>query len=128
MALKPPNWCKDAVMTRKGWKHPDRNEILLRKKFTQAQVDEWNGVTPSTAVEEVEEVLEPDIDDVTELLDEEWTQKSEEFNSMTKDELEAYGREHGIELDKRRVKADMILNLVNHLNSSSFDEDDVEAE
>ena len=43
-----------------------------------------------------------------------------DFSSMTKDELEEYGREVGIELDKRHSKADLIDELNQHL------EDEVE--
>lgn len=47
MAIKPPAWAKDAVPTPKGWKHPRRNEILLPRKFTQDQIDEYLGVSKS---------------------------------------------------------------------------------
>ena len=43
-----------------------------------------------------------------------------DFSSMTKDEIEEYGREVGIELDKRHSKADLIDELNQHL------EDEVE--
>lgn len=70
MAIKPPSWAKDAVPTLKGWKHPKRNEILLPKKFTQDQIDEYLGksnptpppVVPEPVLEEPEtiEVDEPE--------------------------------------------------------------------
>ena len=47
MTIKPPAWAKDAIPTAKGWKHPKRNEILVNKKFTQAEIDEYLGVAPA---------------------------------------------------------------------------------
>lgn len=54
-----------------------------------------------------------------------------DFSSMTKDELEEYGREVGIELDKRHTKADLIDELNLHLEDEVEEvevEDDVEDE
>jgi murein L,D-transpeptidase YcbB/YkuD len=39
--MKPPNYQKDAIPTLKGWKHPKRNEILVNKKFTQKEIDDY---------------------------------------------------------------------------------------
>ena len=38
-------------------------------------------------------------------------EKTNDFESMTKKELEAFGRTIGIELDKRHTKADLIAKL-----------------
>ena len=38
-------------------------------------------------------------------------EKTNDFESMTKKELEAFGRTIGIELDKRHTKADLIAEL-----------------
>jgi len=38
-------------------------------------------------------------------------EKTNDFESMTKKELEAFGRTIGIELDKRHTKADLIAQL-----------------
>ena len=38
-----------------------------------------------------------------------------ELNAMTKDKLEAFGRENGIELDKRKSKAKLVEQLYNEL-------------
>lgn len=103
--IKPPAWQKDAVPTLVGWKHPRRNELLLPKKMTQAQIDEYLGVksepapapapTPVAAVE----VDEDDLD------------------SMSKMELEALGREHGVELDRRQKKATLVERMKGLLSS-----------
>lgn len=49
MAIKAPAWVEKqkAVPTTKGWKHPNRNEILLPKTFTQEEVDEYLGNKPA---------------------------------------------------------------------------------
>ena len=39
----------------------------------------------------------------------------QDYNDMTKLELEAVGREHGIELDRRKSKDDLIDELEEHL-------------
>ena len=47
MTIKPPAWAKNAIPTTKGWKHPKRNEILVNKKFSQEEIDEYLGVAPA---------------------------------------------------------------------------------
>lgn len=43
-----------------------------------------------------------------------------DFETMTKLELEAYGRKFGIELDRRRKKSTLILELKKHVQNSDF--------
>src|SRR5210317_2027414 len=43
MAIKPPNFAKDAVPTKAGWRHPRTNELLKAQNFTQDQIDEFLG-------------------------------------------------------------------------------------
>ena len=47
-------------------------------------------------------VAEPEVKEV---------EKTNDFESMTKKELEAFGRTVGLELDKRHTKADLIAEL-----------------
>ncbi len=47
-------------------------------------------------------VVEPEVKEV---------EKANDFESMTKKELEAFGRTIGLELDKRHTKADLIAEL-----------------
>ena len=58
----------------------------------------WEEVelTPSSTV------VEPEVKQV---------EKAKDFESMTKKELEAFGRTSGLELDKRHTKADLIAEL-----------------
>ena len=53
-------------------------------------------LTPSSTV------VEPEVKQV---------EKTNDFESMTKKELEAFGRTIGLELDKRHTKADLIAEL-----------------
>ena len=41
---------------------------------------------------------------------------AQDYNDMTKLELEAVGRQHGIELDRRKKKDDLIDELEEHLD------------
>lgn len=52
--IKAPKFCKDAVPSPQGWRHPKNNELLKSQRISQAEIDEWNGNTP-VAVEVVEE-------------------------------------------------------------------------
>lgn len=102
--IKAPAWVasQGGVPTEKGWKHPDRNEILLPKKFTQAQIDEWykgnmaSGTGHGAAIPAEPVQLNEAPANNTSLED------------MTKVELEALGREHGVELDRRKTKTTLV--------------------
>ena len=103
-AIKAPAWVtsQGGVPTEKGWKHPNRNEILLPKKFTQAQIDEWyegnmtSGTGHGPAIPAAPIQLNEAPANNTSLED------------MTKVELEALGREHGVELDRRKTKTTLV--------------------
>lgn len=110
MAITPPNWAKDAVPTSRGW--VKNGELLVARKLSEADIAEYLGEgkpaakptmlreAPVNEVEYVEEVM-----DTEEVL----------MEDMTKLELEAMGREHGIELDRRKNKADLIEELNDHI-------------
>lgn len=111
-AIKAPAWVasQGGVPTEKGWKHPDRNEILLPKKFTQAQINEYMNDTNCNCVdcdcdpctcgekEVTEEVIQLN----------EAPANNTSLEDMTKVELEALGREHGVELDRRKTKTTLV--------------------
>jgi len=61
-----------------------------------------------------EPVVEPVVEEVV-------TEKSHEdinFDVMGKKQLEAYGRQHGIELDRRHSRSRLVVELKNHLSNS----------
>jgi hypothetical protein len=110
--IKAPAWVasQGGVPTEKGWKHPDRNEILLPKKFTQAQINEYMNVSNCNCVD-------CDCDPCTcgeKEVTEEVVQLNEapanntSLEDMSKVELEALGREHGVELDRRKTKTTLV--------------------
>ena len=107
--MQPPNYQKDAIPTPQGWRHPRTGELLVSRPISQTQIDEYNGIsTPAPA---------------TQMLKESPTSMEEvlEYEDMSKDQLEEVGREHGIELDKRHSKDDLIDELEGHLSSENPD-------
>jgi len=57
--IEPPKWAKDAVPTPQGWKHPKRKEILLKRKFTQEQIDAYMAAKDWTPPPAPEVKVEP---------------------------------------------------------------------
>ena len=108
MAISPPNFQKDAVPTPQGWRHPRTNELLVSRKISAEDINEYYVIKPEvtmlkespTNVQEAKDELYGDI-----------TEEEDSLESKTKLELEAIGREHGIELDRRKNKADLIEEL-----------------
>ena len=59
MAIKAPNFCKNAVPTLKGWCHPKTGELLKSQRISQEDINEWNKVEePTVVVEEPPVVTE----------------------------------------------------------------------
>ena len=103
MGISPPNFQKDAVPTPQGWRHPRTNELLVSRKLSSEDINEYYGIKPEvTMLKESPTTFEEAKD---ELITE------DDLESKTKLELEAIGREHGIELDRRKNKADLIEEL-----------------
>lgn len=108
--IKPPAWCSKAVATPRGWKHHTRREILLAKKLTQDECDEYNNAmgnvlaqpvpTPKPAPAPI--VVDEDVSDLNEDGD------IDDIESMTKAQLEQLGRDHGVELDRRKSKKKLV--------------------
>ena len=122
MAIKPPNYQKDAIPTVKGWKHPKTGELLVSTKLNQGQINEYLGVTPAEPEAVVVDmhtetviVIDEMIHDMTiegKLL----AAQAADLRSLTKLELEELGREHGIELDRRKKKEDLIEQLLPYVS------------
>ena len=103
MAITPPNFQKDAIPTPQGWRHPRTNELLVSRKISSEDINEYYGIKPEvTMLKESPTTFEEAKD---ELITE------DDLVSKTKLELAAIGREHGIELDRRKNKADLIEEL-----------------
>jgi hypothetical protein len=103
--LQPPSWKKDALPTNRGWAHPRTGEILKSQKMSDTDINDYLGISsPSVAPEPIPEEIEVQ----PEMLVEE---EAPDLSNMTKLELETYGRTKGIELDRRKSKADLINTL-----------------
>ena len=66
----------------------------------------------------VEPVVEPEPEEVV-VIEEPIVEKANDFESMTKNQLEDFGRTIGIELDRRQSKKVLIKELEEKLNPST---------
>ena len=105
--MHPPNYQKDAIPTTRGWTHPRTGELLVSIKLTEEAINEYLGIKPEPMMlkESPTNFEEAKVELMTE------DNLPSELEDMTKLELEAIGREHGIELDRRKNKADLIKEL-----------------
>ncbi len=116
--IKAPKWCSDAVpVASKGWVSP-KGELMSSSRFTQAQVDEWHGTTETfvaaddkATVEGKWDAAEMDMASFAAVSKDAMSYDhtdEEDLEAMTKLELELLGREHGVELDRRKTKATLV--------------------
>ena len=103
MSIKAPAWCENAIPTARGWEDPNTGELYASGGFTQEQIDEFNGVA-----EVITEVPKPVIQTLTEA-----PIGDKSLDEMTKVELEALGRTHGVELDRRKSKKSLLGQIKN---------------
>lgn len=101
MAIKAPAWCSNAIPTHNGWEDPDTGELYVSSGFSQTQIDEFFGVTPA----------EPDWQPVEPEVLTEAPVGNKGLDEMNKVELEALGRQHGVELD-RRLKKETLMEQI----------------
>ena len=106
MSIKAPAWCSNAIPTTRGWEDPDTGELYASGGFTQKEIDDFFGVKP--VVEQVEAPV-----DVQTLTEAPVGDKS--LEDMSKVELEALGRQHGVELDRRKKKSTLVERMTNIL-------------
>ena len=85
----------NCVPTLRGWQRED-GRIIVRWDFTQEQIDEWHAAQGEQMLTEA---------DPTPTLE---TLNEGDLEDMTKVELEALGRENGVELDRRKNKSTLI--------------------
>ena len=94
----PINGPKGAVPTTRGWENPRTGELLKSQRISQSDIDAWHGVTEQVKPAPIQMLNEA-------------PPSNKSFDGMTKLELEATGRQHGIELDRRKSKNDLIEEL-----------------
>ena len=78
----------------------------------------WEEVELVHSTNTVETVVEPEPEEVV-ITEEPVVEKSNDFDSMTKSELETFGRTIGIELDRRHSKKVLIKELEEKLNPTT---------
>lgn len=100
--LQAPAWCENAVPTQNGWEDPITGELYASGGFTQTQIDEFYG--------SAEQLNEVPTSTVETLIEAPVHEKS--LEEMSKLELEALGRQHGIELDRRKNKNTLISRVM----------------
>ena len=105
--MQAPNYQNDAIPTPQGWRHPRTGELLVSMKISEAAINEYLGVSPEPQM--LKEAPTNFQEAKVELMVED--NLPSEYESMTKAELESVGRQHGIELDRRKSKAALIQEL-----------------
>ena len=78
----------------------------------------WEEVELVHSTNSVESVVEPEPEEVV-ITEEPVVEKTNDFESMTKKQLEDFGRTIGIELDRRHSKKVLIKELEEKLNPST---------
>ena len=117
MAIRPPAWCSGAIPElKKGWVDPNSGELLVSSRFTQAQIDEFYGVPSIAEVQTINEPAPVEEVETDESMDLNEDGVIDELESMTKVQLEELGREHGIELDRRKNKRSLVSQMRNLLS------------
>ena len=99
MAISPPAFQKDAIPSPQGWRHPRTGELLVSRKISQAEIDEFNNPPSMT------EWIPNEVDDVIYEEDEDWEEEEINLDSMTKAELIETAEEWEIEIDPKATKA-----------------------
>ena len=96
MSMAKVGWLANSIAKADGIYSPS-GEKLKSGSMTPEQIAEWNG------------------ESAPQQLNEAPSHKS--LEDMNKKELEALGRQHDIELDRRKSKADLIEELTAHMES-----------
>ena len=107
--IQPPNFQKDAIPTPQGWRHPRTGELLVSRKISEEAIEEYFSGSISEEPVMLTEALTNFQEAKVELMADDTLPS--EYESMTKKELEALGKENGIVLDKRKNKAALIEEL-----------------
>ena len=90
--IQKPGWLEEAIAKPDGY-YTVKGEKLKGADLSPEHIAEWNG----TAAPEPEQLNE--------------APSAKSLDDMSKKELEDLGRQHGIELDRRKKKDDLIEEL-----------------
>jgi hypothetical protein len=109
--IKAPKWCSNAVPTKRGWENPTTGELYVAKRFTQEQIDSFNG---GVVVEQMYAYHEPVVEEtpveVPQMLHEAPV-GNKSLGKMTKAELLALAEQSGVEVSPRDTKAVILEKL-----------------
>ena len=107
--IQTPPWCEHAIPTYRGWEDPQTGELFVSSGFTPEQIAEWHGELPEPASPppSLEERREEAVLDTPQVLTEA-PANNKPLDKMTKVQLESLGRQHGIELDRRKSKKTLV--------------------
>ena len=133
--IEAPNWCSDATpVLSQGWVSPS-GEVMVSSRFTQEQIDQWKRsqspvvADDKTLVEgkwDAEEsrmaasgfvtntMTNVDMPSVAAVSKDAMSFDHTDVDSlkdMNKLQLEALGREHGVELDRRKTKKSLLKTM-----------------
>jgi|SaaInlV_125m_DNA_1040241.scaffolds.fasta_scaffold165575_1 hypothetical protein len=111
----------NAKATTRGWVHKKTGELLKSQKMSQSEADALNGVSapkakpaPEPKVDIVKVMEEAEMENEVQQLNEA-PANGKSLDEMNKIELEAIGRQHGVELDRRESKSSLLGQVKNLL-------------
>jgi len=104
--LEAPGWCSHAIPTYRGWEDPQTGELFASRGFTQSQIDEFHGKKEEVLIEVAPVIEEEPIEVLTEA-----PANHKPLEKMTKIQLESLGRQHGVELDRRKNKKSLVATM-----------------
>ena len=122
MAITPPSFQKDAIPTSQGWRHPKTGELLVARKISIEDIDDYNN--PQTMTEWIREPVDDVIYEEDEDWDGDWEDEELDLDSMTKAELIETAEDWEIEIDPKSTKAKIKKILENELYDDELIEDD----
>mgnify|MGYP000751552177 CR=1 FL=1 len=114
--LKAPAWAKNAVPTVRGWQNPKTGELLMARKHSVRQVEEWHSsnkvvveAAPKSApapIVEADPVIVEAAPTAEPLIE---AEPDVDHWSLTKAQLVEHAADvHGVELDSTMTKSKMI--------------------
>ena len=113
----PPKWAKFAVATDRGWEDSRTGELLVSMRNLKTDME----AAAAPVAAEPEPVEEPVVEEKPKKKREQKNHfaakpESPDFESMTKEELELWAREHiDVELDRRKTKKSLIEEIQENL-------------
>ena len=113
--IQTPAWCEHAIPTYRGWEDPQTGELFVSSGFTPEQIAEWHGDLPEPASPPPSLEERRAAAGLPEMLTEA-PANNVSLEKMTKVQLESLGRQHGVELDRRKNKKSLVATMKGLLN------------